>query len=172
MKLRTLKELFEERIADAALLASPPTTARARVPQDSRRVFVVHGHDNGMKETVARYLATLELEPIILHEQPNQGKTVIEKFEQHSDVAFAVMILTPDDPGHPVHEHEKLAPRARQNVVLEMGYFLGWLGRDRVCVLHRGGVEIPSDYVGVVYVAIDENGAWRLALTREIKKTC
>lgn len=170
-KLQTLKELYEERVADAAPQAAQPAASKPQIPHDSRRVFVVHGHDDGTKETVARFLQTLKLVPIILHEQPNQGRTVIEKFEKHSDVAFAVVLLTPDDVGHSAREPEKVAPRARQNVVLEMGYFLGSLGRNRVCVLHSGGVEFPSDYAGVVYVAIDESGAWRLSLAREIKSS-
>lgn len=170
-KLQALKELFEERVADAAPQAAQPAASKPQISQDSRRVFVVHGHDDGMKETVARFLQTLDMDPIILHEQPNQGRTVIEKFEKHADVAYAVVLLTPDDLGHSIREPEKVAPRARQNVVLEMGYFLASLGRNRLCVLHRGGVEFPSDYAGVVYIAIDEKGAWRLSLARELKSS-
>lgn len=135
----------------------------------TRRVFVVHGHDEAAKEAAARFLSKLDLEPIILHEQPNQGRTIIEKFESHADVDFAVILLTPDDRGHPSESPEKARARARQNVVFELGYFVGRLGRSRVCALHKGNVEIPSDYDGVVYVSMDDPQGWRLLLAREIK---
>jgi predicted nucleotide-binding protein len=168
MKLRTLKEIFEERIADAPQAAAP-VPRPTRSASGARRVFVVHGRDDGTKETVARYLSKLDLEPIILHEQPNQGKTIIEKFEAHSEVAFAVVLFTPDDIGHPSAEPDKAKARARQNVVLELGFFMAALGRHRVCVLFKGDIEMPSDYAGVVYVPLDPGGAWRLVVAREIK---
>ncbi len=135
---------------------------------NTRRIFVVHGHDGEAKETLARFLEKLGLAPVILHEQPNQGRTIIEKFEvSSSDVAFAVVLLTPDDLGCANQEEEHLRPRARQNVILELGYFMGRLGRMRVCVLHKGGIELPSDYQGVVYIELDSAGAWRTKLAQE-----
>jgi predicted nucleotide-binding protein len=135
----------------------------------TREVFVVHGHDGEAKESVARFLEKLGLDAIILHEQPNQGRTVIEKFETSSkNVAFAVVLLTPDDLGCATDEPEKLEPRARQNVILELGYFMGRLGRTRVCALYKGGVEQPSDFQGVVYIELDPAGAWRTKLAQEL----
>lgn len=98
----------------------------------SNLVFIVHGHDAEARETVARFLGNIGFEPIILHEQASRGRTVIEKGEAHSDVGFAVVLLTPDDMGRSVTETD-LEPRARQNVLLELGYFIAKLGRDRVC---------------------------------------
>jgi predicted nucleotide-binding protein len=135
------------------------------------RVFVVHGHDNEVRESVARFIEKLGLQAVILHEQPNEGLTIIEKLESHSDVRYAVILLTPDDEGREAGSKEPLKARARQNVVLEFGYFIGRLGRSRVCALHRGSIEIPSDYLGVVYVPLDDDGAWRLRLARELKAT-
>ena len=136
---------------------------------DTREVFVVHGHDGGAKESVARLLEKLGLEPIILHEQPNQGRTLIEKFETSSkDVAFAVVLLTPDDLGRAANSPPDLLPRARQNVILELGYFMGRLSRTRVCALYRGGVELPSDFQGIVYIELDSAGAWRTKLAQEL----
>lgn len=132
----------------------------------SRRVFVVHGHDEGARETVARFLERLQFEPIILHEQANQGRTIIEKIEKHGDVGFAVVIMTPDDEGSV--KGGALQPRARQNVVLELGYFLALLGRDRVCALKRGSIELPSDFAGVVYESMDGDG-WKQSLGRELE---
>jgi predicted nucleotide-binding protein len=122
-----------------------------------------------VKESVARFLEKLGLTPVILHEQPNAGKTVIEKFEAHSDVGFAVVLLTPDDLGGSASSPDKLNHRARQNVILELGYFIGKLGRAKVCALHKGGVEIPSDIHGVLYVPYDAGNGWRLSLASEIK---
>jgi predicted nucleotide-binding protein len=132
-----------------------------------RKVFVVHGHDDGAREAVARFLEQIGFAAIILHEQANQGRTIIEKVEAHGDVGFAVVLLTPDDEGG--KKGETSNPRARQNVVLELGYFIGRLGRERVCALTRGNVEIPSDFAGVVYEPFDASGGWRQALGRELQ---
>ena len=141
-----------------------------RVDPNSRDVFVVHGHDSAATESVARFLGKLDLNPIILHEQPNLGRTLIEKFEANSGVGFAVVLLTPDDIGG-VATGGELQPRARQNVILELGYFIGKLGRSRVCALYTTGIEIPSDIHGVAYVPFDASGGWRLKLAHEIRAT-
>jgi predicted nucleotide-binding protein len=169
IKLKTLKEIFEERIMDAIPALSSGPLNLAQGSEGSKRIFVVHGHDEGMKEAVARYLSKLALNPIILHEEANQGKTVIEKFESYSDVVFAVVLFTPDDIGYPMDKPDLARSRPRQNVVLELGFFLGKLNRKRVCVLHKGNVEIPTDYVGVIYVPFDDGGSWRVTLAREMK---
>lgn len=154
--------------------ASPETrSSNDRALQaEPRKVFVVHGHDDAAKNGVARFIEKMRLHPIILHEQPNGGRTVIEKFETYSnDVAFAVVLLTPDDlareacDGADVHE---LKSRARQNVIMELGYFIGRLGRNRVCALHKRDVELPSDYQGVIYVAMDDAGARKAKLAQEL----
>ncbi len=138
-------------------------------PSETRKVFVVHGHDEAAKEATARFLEKLDLQPVILHEQSSGGRTIIEKFEKYSgDVGFAVVLLTPDDFGAARKEKDKLKPRARQNVVLELGYFLGKLARNRVCALHKGGIELPSDIQGVIYVEMDDAGAWRTKLAQEL----
>jgi len=135
----------------------------------SRKIFVVHGHGKREHE-VARYLEHLKFKPIILHEQANQGRTVIEKFEAHSDVGFAVVLLTPDDVGRAADApSDQVKYRARQNVILELGYFIGRLGRDRVCALMEGDVELPSDILGVVWEPLDSGGAWKQRLLQELK---
>lgn len=133
-----------------------------------RRVFIVHGHDGEAREAVARFMELLQFDVVILHEQANRGRTIIEKFEEHADVGFAVVLLTPDDHGSAVSS-QSTELRARQNVVLELGYFLGKLGRERVVALRRGDVEIPSDILGVVYTPFDDGGAWKQLLARELK---
>lgn len=142
-------------------------TMRTNAQKLSRRVFVVHGHDEGARETIARFLERLDFEPIILHEQANRGRTVIEKVEVHGDVGFAVVLLTPDDEGCKVGGD--LRRRARQNVVLELGYFIGRLGRGHVCALKRGDLEIPSDFEGILYVPFDNSDGWKRALGRELE---
>lgn len=133
----------------------------------SNKVFVVHGHDEGARESVARFLEKMDFEAIILHEQANQGRTVIEKVETHGDVGFAVVLLTPDDEG--CTKGKPLEPRARQNVLLELGYFIGRLGRNRVCALKRGELEIPSDFAGMVWVQMDNSSGWKFSLANELK---
>jgi predicted nucleotide-binding protein len=134
----------------------------------SDSVFVVHGHDAPIKDSVARVIEKLGLGAIILHEEPNQGKTIIEKFEEYSNVRFAVVILTADDLGMK-KDGTELRPRARQNVIFELGYFLGKLGRSNVCALYEDGVEIPSDYQGVLFVPLDDEEKWKTTIVRELK---
>ena len=132
------------------------------------RVFVVHGRDEGIKNEVARWLAKSGLEEVILHEQANLGRTLIAKFrEVAQDVAFAVVIMSPDDVGG--LKGGELSGRARQNVIFELGYFIGLLGPDRVAALVVDHVERPSDFDGVVYISHDPRGAWKLELAREFK---
>ena len=138
----------------------------------SDKVFVVHGHDEDMKQSVARVLGQLGLDPVILHEKPNKGRTIIEKFSDYADVGFAVVLLSPDDLGYPARmTTDKARPRARQNVILELGFFLGKLGRDRVFALYRrtDDFDMPSDYDGVIYAPFDEDEAWKLKLVQELR---
>jgi predicted nucleotide-binding protein len=151
-------------------------TARRSEPSEkeskpvAHSVFLVHGHDEATKEKIARFLEKLGLEVIILHEKVSQGMTIIEKFEEYAAQAgFAIILFTPDDIAFPLGDEEHKQPRARQNVVLEMGHFIGRLGRERVCALYKGGVELPSDILGVVYHSIDDASGWKLALAGELK---
>ncbi len=134
------------------------------------RIFLVHGQNEGIKHNVARFLEGLEQEIIILDEQPNEGQTIIEKFEKYSDVGFAIVLLTGDDKGAPLNASSKwqLRRRARQNVIFELGYFLGRLGRNRVCALYEEGVELPSDFSGVLYILLDKGGGWKQQLGKEL----
>lgn len=136
-------------------------------PPLSKKVFIVHGHDEGSREKVARFLERLGLEAIILHEQANRGRTVIEKVIEYGNVGFAVVLLTPDDEG--CVKGGTLEPRARQNVLLELGFFIGHLGRDKVCALKKGAVEIPSDFAGIVWEPMDDNNGWKQSLSRELE---
>lgn len=134
------------------------------------KIFLVHGHDKEAMLEVKQFLTELDLDVTILHEQPNEGRTIIEKFEDHADVDFAVALLTPDDMGGLANaSDEPQQPRPRQNVIFEMGYFFGLLGRSRVCALYKEGVELPSDYSGILYVKMDDDGGWRLELAKELR---
>jgi len=128
-------------------------------------VFVVHGHD-GVRHTVSELISGAGLTPVMLDGRPNRGRTIIEKLEDHANTSFAVVLLTPDDEGRK-RGSRRLRPRARQNVILELGYFLARLGRQRVCALYVAGVELPSDFHGVLYVEIDDGGTWRRLLLGE-----
>lgn len=133
-------------------------------------VFLVHGHDEGTKHGVARFLEKLGVTPVILQEQVNRGMTVIEKFEEFAERAgFAIILLTPDDFGYPVGKEEEKRHRPRQNVVLELGFFSAKLGRDKTFVLIKGDVEMPSDILGLVYEQIDKSEGWKMKLARELK---
>jgi predicted nucleotide-binding protein len=156
---------LEERLAEYS--ATPLQQSDPEVQESfQRKVFIVHGRDDGPREAVARFLERLGFEPVILHERANLGRTVIEKVEAHSDVGFAIVLLTPDDEGNLVGERPR--PRARQNVLLELGYFIGKLTRQRVCTFKVGDLEIPSDWRGVIDEPFDTGGGWRQTLAREL----
>jgi predicted nucleotide-binding protein len=140
---------------------------------DDTKVFVVHGHNEAMKEATARTLEKLGLSAIILHEKANSGNTLIEKFVKHSDVGFAVVLLSSDDYGYSKNNSVKNAKlRTRQNVVFEFGYFIGYLGRNRVVAILESveNFEKPSDLDGVVYIPYTSSNKWQLDLARELKE--
>ena len=131
---------------------------RAKAPEKlSNKVFVVHGHDDLSKTSLEIFLNEIGLEPIVLHRQADEGQTIIEKFEKHSDVGYAFVLLTPDEfaylasDSHLPENKRKLESRARPNVIFEFGYFVGKLGRNRVCCLYTGDVNLPSDVNGMIY---------------------
>ena len=141
---------------------------KVKSPISVKKVFIVHGHDNEAKISVARFVEQLGLEAIILHEQTNQGKTIIEKFENYSDVGFAIVLYTECDEGKAKKE-TGFRNRARQNVVFEHGYFVSKIGRDHVVALVKGDVELPGDYSGVVYEPMDDAGAWQFKIAKEMR---
>ena len=133
---------------------------------NNRNVFVIHGHDEAARLELEKFLKQLDFDPVILGEKPSKGNTIIEKFNEYAAVSYAVALLTADDVGSPRRE-STTRPRARQNVIFELGYFIGRLGRKRVCALTKGEPEIPSDYYGVVYVPMD-SGEWKIDLAKEL----
>lgn len=147
--------------------SAPAVRPEAESQADFSKVFVVHGHDGEVREAVARFIEKLGLEPVILHEQPNKGRTIITKFrEEAARVGFAVVLMTADDLGKSKDALE-LRPRARQNVVFELGFFIGELGPERVAAVVKGDIERPSDFDGVVYIPFE--GDWRRQLGQELQ---
>lgn len=166
-RLRSLQERLPLFVLHPdATTGTPPPPDPSVVGED---IFIVHGHDNEVKQTVARLVAQLTgREPVILHEQPDRGRTIIEKFEEHAtSAACAIVLLTADDTGGANGADQR--SRARQNVVLELGFFLGKLGRGRVVILYENDVELPSDLSGILYIALDPAGAWRTIMARELR---
>jgi predicted nucleotide-binding protein len=136
----------------------------------SAGIFLVHGHDRTRLAEVARFIERVtDQDVVILHEQPNTGQTLLEKFETNAArAAHAVVLLTADDVGRSVAAHPtQERPRGRQNVVLELGFFFGKLGRSHVTVLKDPEIEDPSDIHGLVYVPFDQD--WKLTLGRELR---
>lgn len=158
----------------SSLVRGAPMSSMPAQPQPSvtrERVFIVHGQDKLRRLEVKHLLTKLGLEGVILDEQTGGGDTIIEKFEkQAASVRYAVVLLTPDDRGGiATAAPEAFKPRARQNVILELGYFAAKLGRGHVCALRYGDVEIPSDFNGVEYIKHDEAGAWETRLAKEMR---
>jgi predicted nucleotide-binding protein len=167
--LVALEGLIEQLKKEIELGASAVRNGSLVNPVVSRRVFLVHGRDGEAKHTVARFLEKLDLKPVILEEQPNKGRSILQKFSDYSDVGFVVVLLTGDDIGGPSGTASSdLNHRARQNVIFELGFFLGKYPPERVCVLYEKDVEPPSDFHGIGYVPYDASEGWKTKLAREI----
>lgn len=156
--LRELEILLEEEIEDY-------DTHTITEKKQTKKVFIVHGRDDSKKYELSGFLYEQGLTPIILHEQVNNGQTIIEKIESNSDVACAIILLTPDDEGRLKASENDLKTRARQNVIFEAGYFMGKLGRNRTILL-SGVEETMSDIDGIVYLDINN---YKSALLQELK---
>jgi predicted nucleotide-binding protein len=142
----------------------------------TNEIFIVHGHDDKSKTELEMFLQEVGLKPIVLHRQADEGQTVIEKFEKHANVGYAFVLLTPDEIAYLGAQEKSLdsdrikEKRARPNVIFEFGYFIGRLGRSRVCCLYTGGVILPSDVNGFLYKKFNhsiEEVAY--AITKELK---
>lgn len=137
-----------ETVGTAEVVSSPEEALPA-----SSRVFIVHGHDRNVRNQLKLILQDLGLSPIILEEMSRTGDTIIEGLEELTNSDFACVLLTPDDQGHRYGHPDEIKPRARQNVVLEMGMVLAKLGRRRVAIFHKeSGLELPSDIAGLLYI--------------------
>jgi len=133
------------------------------------KIFIVHGHNTDTRNNVELFLRRIGLSPIILSNEANLGRTVIEKFKDFSDVSYAIILYTACDEGKAKGATE-LKDRARQNVLFEHGYFCSKLGRDHVAALVEHGVEIPSDLNGIIFISLDEPD-WKDKVKRELKAT-
>lgn len=159
-----LKEMRQWQHEDMLLANISQRTSMTRT-KEYKKVFIVHGHDNALKQEVARMVEKQGLEAIILSEQANRGKTIIEKFEEHSDVGAAICLFTGDDYGK-AKDATSENLRARQNVVFEAGFFMGKLGRENVILIADSNIEVPSDLQGVVYTS---KTMWQTDVLRELK---
>ena len=178
-KLVAYLQGFIDRIDLIPCNAEYAMTEKTKVEMSADKVFIVHGHGELAKITAARTLEQLGLKPIILHEQEDYGNTIIEKFESNAtDIRFAIVLLTADDMGisrkdieksNTENRDPKASKRARQNVVFEMGYFMGKLDRAHVFLLLEDGVEKPGDLDGIVYTPIDSEGMWKIKLAKRLK---
>jgi predicted nucleotide-binding protein len=135
-------------------------------PLDKSKVFIVHGHDDGLVAKVQLFLKKIGLESIVLHEQANLGKVILEKLEHYTDVGFAIVLYTPCDLGK-AKADEELKARARQNVVFEHGYLMGKLGRENVAFIVDGKIETPGDISGAVYSSTSNH--WQFDIVKELK---
>jgi predicted nucleotide-binding protein len=182
-QIKELTEDIEERVrrlkslkgrlglfAAVSTLAAPNRPTKPGPGQQA--IFLVHGRDNAAKHGVARFVQSVTgITPIILAEQPNLGQTIIEKFERHAlNVSFAIVLLTADDEGGLKNAHD-LKPRARQNVVLELGWFIGAIKRENVAILCEPEVELPSDTLGLAYISLAGDDGWKLQLAKEMKSS-
>jgi predicted nucleotide-binding protein len=154
---------YFEQVLQEIINANPELESNDLEKVDGDTVFIVHGHDNGLKTEIQLLLTRAGVNNIVLHEQADKGRTIIDKLVGESESSnYAIALLSPDDI---VSDGTK---RARQNVILEVGYFIGRLGKERVRLLKKGEIEIPSDLQGILYENYDEAGAWKMKICKEL----
>lgn len=144
---------------------------------DHKNIFIVHGHNLSLLEQTENFLLRQGLQFVILSQQVNEGLTLIEKVERHANqAAFAIILYTGDD--EVIANREKNGRleamvsyrQARPNVLIEIGYFWGLLGRQKVAVLAEEGARFPSDLKGLGYISVADPTQWKLKLCQELKK--
>lgn len=167
------KEIIHFSISGSELTSKGKNMLEKYIIQEEKHmtngVFIVHGHDDALKDEVARTIEKVGLRAIILNEEVNSGLTIIQKFEKYAKNAnYAIVLMTPDDRGK-AKTDTKYKDRARQNVVLEWGYFAGKLGVDRVSTMHIGSIELPSDISGILHIQYDKSGGWKIKLLKELE---
>ncbi|MCD9616661.1 TIR domain-containing protein [Chryseobacterium gleum] len=173
------KELFLDKISNLRMLLEKAELIKVENSniyqqtndkmEKNNEIFIVHGQDDAVKYEVSRFIGQLGLKPIILHEQSNNGNTIIEKIEKHTNVGFGIVLYTPCDLGAKKGEESKLNPRARQNVVFEHGYLIAKIGRNNVAALVKGEVEKPNDISGIVYISMQSD--WKIQLIKDLKSS-
>ena len=162
-RLDSIIERLELIPLSATVQTGVPTQQSSSAQLRTKKVFVVHGRDEIAKTNLEVLLHEIGLEPVVLHRQADEGMTIIEKFEKHSDVGYAFILLTPDEVAYLASEESKPDAernkefRARPNVIFEFGYFVGKLGRSRVCCLYTGDISLPSDVSGMIYKRYDKS---------------
>ncbi len=169
-------KILKSTLADDVFGEIRQEASSAKSASLSNKIFVVHGHDQSLKTDVERFLHEVGLTPVVLHREADEGATIIEKFEKHSDVGFAFILLTPDEISYTADQintadsEREIEYRARPNVIFEFGYFVAKLGRNRVCCLHKGDVVVPSDLSGLIYKKVGESlDTQAYAIIKELK---
>jgi len=138
-------------------------TSPANPATASKKVFVVHGHDTTAREQLELVLHKLGLNPFVLANTGGGGLTIIEALEKEigpntSQARFGIVLMTPDDIGYAKTDGpDKAEPRARQNVVLELGMLISAIGRPNIALLKKGHLEVPSDANGVLHIAFNDH---------------
>ena len=159
---RLLQKNIQKRLSELA----------SEIIEETKKIFIVHGRNINMRDKVSSLIGRLKLDYVILESEHNGGTTILEKFLKNSaDCEYAIVLFSADDIGRLYDSDEKEKFRTRQNVILELGYFLGIVGRKNIVILHETGkqIEKPSDFDGIVYEPFDEYGAWKTKLIKEMR---
>jgi len=144
-----------------------------RIIEENRKIFIVHGRNIIMRDRLSSLLGFLKLDYVILENEYNSGSTIIEKFIRSAeDCGYAIVLFSGDDLGKLDSKGETLKKRPRQNVILELGYFLAKVGRKNIAILHEvnSSLEKPSDFQGIVYEPFDDYGGWKMKIIKEMRK--
>ncbi|WP_273789322.1 TIR domain-containing protein [Bartonella sp. ML70XJBT] len=154
---KKLKEVLTPYLEETLTNPSPKIASDT----SNKKIFIVHGHDHGSLTKLENTLLRLRLDPYILQNTSGIGLTIIETLKKEickDSIGFSIVLLTPDDIGYARSDGETKAQfRARQNVIFEMGMLTAVLPLERIAILYKEGVELPSDVNGVYYLSFKED---------------
>lgn len=156
-------QAFEAGLQQHGTADTGTITSNGNLPnRNSQQIFIVHGHDTEARDQLELCLRRLGLEPFILMNSSGGGKTIIEALEgkigKDFSTDFGIVLMTPDDMGYALKDgEEKAEPRARQNVILETGMLLSSLTRERMALIVKGHIEIPSDLQGIIHFGFNHH---------------
>jgi predicted nucleotide-binding protein len=148
---------------------SPPIVPKLPPPTGGP-ILLIHGRDAGAKESVLKFIGQLGLRALTFQEEPNGGRSIVEKFGELSNSQFAIILFTPDEIAVSRDRSKEKQVRVSQHVMFEFGYVVAKLGHRRVCALYDEGVEIPPEASGITAIPMDFRGGWRLLVAREFKQ--
>ena len=137
---------------------------------ENKNVFIVYGRDENLLNEVKLLVTQLGLKPILISNEPDKGRSIFGKIKDSvNKCCYSIVLWTPDDVGSLATETEKIQFRARENVLIELGYVVAKLGEENVTIIKKGNPNIPTDIQGLALI-LREESEWKNHLYKNLKE--